>query len=372
MDTLQRHGFKVSLYQRALRFANALASLPNKLVPPPFRLIQIGSAYWQSRALYVAADIGLADVIGDNEVKSDDIARQLGLHADYLYRLLRMLASIGVFEECGERCFRNNKMSHCLRGDHAQSVRAMVLMHNSPEMSRPWFEKLGAAMHSGEVPFVQSHGESLFEYLDHHPKFDNLFKDAMESVEDITGSDYLDDFAWDHFDRVIDVGGSNGSKTFAILKRYPHLQAVVYDRPQVIQNAVEDWRSKVDADLLSRVTFVGGDMLVTIPAARSARDIYLFVAIFHGMSDDQAASILANLRTACGVFRPTIAIIDCIAEARHIDPTVASFDMQMLIGTRGRERTKTEWRAVFERGGFVLQEIVALRTFAKLLVIRLT
>ncbi|MGD9000109.1 MAG: methyltransferase [Granulosicoccaceae bacterium] len=369
MGALQRNGFKVRMFQRAMRFANVLATLPSKLVPPPFRLMQIGSAYWQSRALYVAAELGVADTIGDGEMTSDAIADALHLHADYLYRLLRMLASIGVFEECGERRFCNNKLSHCLRSDSPKSVRDIVLLHNSPEMSRPWFEALGPALRNGEVPFVQCHGEELFDYLDHHPEFDAGFTGAMDSVEALTGIDYLDDFDWGRFERLIDVGGSNGSKSLAILKRNPGLKALVFDRPQVIENAAAGWRGKVDAELLSRVTFSGGDMLESIPPAHSERDIYLFIAIFHGMDDAQAEKVLANLRTACGPHRPAIAIIDCVAEAQHIDPTVASFDMQMLIGTRGRERTEAEWRALLKRGGFALQEIVALRTFARLLVV---
>ena len=371
MATLQRNGLKVWLFQRATSFANALASLPNKLMPPPFRIIQIGSAYWQSRALYVAADLAVADAIGDDEVTSDEIAERLKLHADYLYRLLRMLASIGVFEEYGERCFRNNKLSHCLRSDTPQSVRDIVLLHNSPEMSRPWFEVLGPALRNGEVPFVKSHGEELFDYLDHHPDFDTIFARAMESVDALTGTDYLDDFDWGRFERLVDVGGSNGKKSLAILKRHPKLEALVFDRTQVIENATAYWHDKVDANILARATFSGGDMMEAIPTARSERDIYLFIAIFHGMDDTQAEKILTNLRTACGPHRPTIAIIDCVAEAQRMDPTIASFDMQMLIGTRGRERTVAEWRALLARGGFTLQEIVSLRTFARLLVVKI-
>lgn len=371
MSTLQRNGFKVKMFHRAIRFANALALLPNKLVPPPFRIIQIGSAYWQSRALYVATELGVADTMGDDEMASDEVAETLNLHADYLYRLLRMLSSIGVFEECGERRFRNNKLSNCLRSDSPQSVREMLLLHNSPEMSRPWSEALGPALRNGEVPFVQTHGEQLFDYLDHHPKFDALFTRAMESVEVLTGIDYLDDFDWGRFERLIDVGGSNGSKALAILKRHPQMRALVFDRPQVVENAADEWRDKVDAELLERVTFSGGDMLKTIPSARSERDIYLFIAIFHGMGDAQVDKVLANLRAACRPHRPTIAIIDCLAEAQGIDPSVASFDMQMLIGTHGRERTEAEWRTLLERGGFTLQEIVSLRSFARLLVVNI-
>ncbi len=371
MSTLQRNGFKVKLFLRAIRFANVLALLPNKLVPAPFRIIQIGSAYWQSRALYAATELGIADTLGDNEMASDEVAEALKLHADYLYRLLRMLSSIGVFEECGERRFRNNKLSSCLRSDSSQSVREMVLWHNTPEMSRPWFEALGPALRNGEIPFKQIHGEGLFDYLDQHPQLDALFTGAMESVEALTGIDFLDDFDWGRFDRLIDVGGSNGSKALAILKRHPKMHALVFDRPQVVENALDGWRNRVDAELLDRVTFIGGDMLEAIPGARSEHDIYLFTAIFHGMGDTQADKVLASLRTACGPHRPTIAIIDCVAEAEGIDPSVASFDMQMLIGTRGRERTRAEWCTLLERSGFALHEIVSLRSFARLLVVNI-
>ncbi len=368
MSRLQRNTLKVKLFQRAMKFGNWLSMLPNKLVPPPFRVIQLGSAFWQSRALYVAAELGIADIIDDEKKSSQHIAELLNLNADYLYRLLRMLASIGVFEELSERCFQNNKLSNCLKKEHPQSVRDMILLHNSPEMSHPWFESLGPALRNGEVPFVQSHGAELFDYMDNHPHFDALFTGAMESVEALTGVDYLNDFDWSRFDRLIDVGGSNGKKTLAILKQQPNLKAVVFDRPQVIEKAVDYWRGKEEDDLLSRVTFSSGDMFESIPDSQSSHDIYLFIAIFHAMSDTQAEQVLRNLRTACRSNKPTIAIIDTVAEEQNINPSVASFDMQMLIGTRGRERTEREWRKLLVNGGFKLQEIVNLQTFARLLV----
>jgi hypothetical protein len=164
------------------------------------------------------------------------------------------------------------------------------------------------------------------------------------------------------------VGGSNGNKTIAILKRYPNLEAIVFDRPKVIEKAADYWRGKED-ELLARVSFCGGDMLDSVPDAQSSRDIYLFIAIFHALSDSQAAQVLGNLRRACGSHRPIVAIIDTVAEEQNIDPSVASFDMQMLIGSRGRERTESEWRRMLVNGGFKLQEMVNLRTFARLLVV---
>jgi hypothetical protein len=370
MKGLQRNGFKVKMFQAAMRVANWLAALPNRVTPPPFRLIQMGSAYWQSRALYVAAELGVADALGDGEKSSSELAAELGAQEGHLYRLLRMLASLGVFCESGERRFSNSKLSACLRRDHPQSVRAMILMHNSLEMSRPWFESLGPAIRSGDTPFVLSHGEELFAYMDSHPAFDALFTEAMEAVEGLTGTDYLQDFDWGRFDRLIDVGGSNGKKSIAILQQQPQLRALVFDRPQVVAGAADYWRSKVTPQLMQRLEFDGGDMLQAIPPAESDNDLYLFVAVFHSMDDETAGQVLANLRTACNGYQPTIVIADMVAAAQNIDPTTASFDMQMLMGTRGRERTLVEWQALLQGSGFELREVVAVRTFARLLVVQ--
>jgi hypothetical protein len=371
MSRLQRNVFKVKLFQRAVGFANWLAELPNKLLPPPFRLIQMGSAYWQSRALYVAAKSAVADSLGDAEKSSDELATELALNEDHLYRLLRMLASLGVFEEQAQRRFRNNRLSAYLRQDHPQSVRAMVLMHNSPEISRPWFDSLEPAIRTGEIPFALSHGEEFFSYMDSHPDFDALFTKAMEAVDGLIGTDYLSDFDWGRFERLIDIGGANGSKSIAILQKQPQLSALVFDRPPVVAGAAHYWRGKLPSSVLGRLEFSGGDMLEAIPAARSDNDLYLFAAIFHGLGREEAQQVLGNLRIACGNHRPTVVIADMLAQSQHIDPNIASFDMQMLINTRGRERTLAEWRELLASSGFALREIVDVRTFAKLLVVQI-
>lgn len=368
MSSLQKNRFQVKLFARAIALANWLASLPNILTPPPFRLVQIGSAFWQSRALYVAAALGIADEIGDGEKSSDEIAQALQLHEDPLYRLMRMLASIGVFKERAHRVFRNNRLSACLRSDHSQSVRDMVLMHNSDVMARPWFESLEESIRSGETPFVKTHGQELFAYMDDHAEFDALFARAMDVVESLTGLDYLRDFNWQPFERLIDVGGSKGAKALAILGANPHLQAVVVDRPQVINTAETFWRLHGGVELLPRVEFTAGDILESVPSAHSAKDIYLCMALFHGMGDDDAQRVLANLQQAIGDSGATLLIVDTVAEEVGIDPNVAAFDMQMLIGTRGRERTYAEWQVLLQSSGFAIHDLVQVRTFARFIV----
>jgi hypothetical protein len=367
---LQKATGAVRLFSRLMKFAGWLQTIPDKLTPPPFRLMQIGSAFWQSRALYVAARLDIATVLGDQQLTAEKIAAQVSAQPDGVHRLLRMLAAIGVFQEVSPRVFGNNRVSAYLRKDHPKSVRAMILMHNSEEMSRPWYEQLENGVKRGEVPFGLAHGQDLFAYMDSHPEFDALFSRAMDSVEALTGDSFARDFDWGRFERVIDVGGSRGSKSLAILKRHPHLKAVVVDRAQVIRDAERYWIGREAPELLARLSFQAGDLLEAVPTATSDKDIYLLSAVLHGFDDETCAKALTNLAGACTGTGARIALMELVVAELRADLAGAALDMQMFMATRGRERTLDEWRSLFDRCGMMLEEVVNLRSFAKILVLQ--
>lgn len=365
---LQKNAGAVRGYATAMKFASWLQAIPNKLTPPPFRLVQIGSAYWQSRALYVAARLDIATVLGDETLEEAEIGARVIASADATGRLLRMLAAIGVFEETAPRVYRNNRLSAFLRTDNPKNVRAMILMHNSEVMSRPWYEQLESGVREGVPPFHLSHGEELFSYLDHHADFDTLFSEAMDSVEALTGESFATDFDWSQFERVIDVGGSRGTKSLAVLKRHPSLTALVVDRAQVITEAQQYWATHA-IDGLERMSFQAGDLMTSIPPAQSDKDIFLLSAILHGFDDDTCVTVLRNVAQACGRTGARIALLEMVLPEVGADIAAASFDMQMFMGSRGRERTLKEWTSLFNRSGIALEEIVGLQSFGNILVL---
>lgn len=358
----------VRRFTKVMKFGAWLQAIPNKLTPPPFRLMQIGSAFWQSRALYVAARLDIATVLGDEELDADAIATRLAATADATGRLLRLLAAMGVFEEKAPHVFRNNKISAFLRSDNPQNVRAMILMHNSEAMSRPWYEHLEQGLREGVPPFRLSHGEDLFDYLDHHADLDSLFSAAMDSVEALTGDSFATDFDWSRFDRIIDVGGSRGAKSLAILKRHPKLTTLVVDRPQVIAEVAHYWSTQATSDI-KRLRFQAGDALTTIPSAQSEKDIYLLSAVLHGFDNETCITVLRNVANACGHTGARLAIFEMVLPEVGADVAAASFDMQMFMGSRGRERTLSEWKALFDQAGMALDEVIGLRSFGNILVL---
>jgi hypothetical protein len=366
--SFQKNAGAVRRFAKAMRFGAWLQAIPNKLTPPPFRLMQISSAFWQSRALYVAARLDIATMLGDEELDSVEIATRVAANADATRRLLRMLVAMGIFEEKAPHVFRNNKLSAFLRTDNPKNVRAMILMHNSDAMSRPWYEQLEQGVRDGVPPFQLSHGEELFDYLDHHADFDKLFSEAMDNVEALTGDSFATDFDWGRFDRIIDVGGSRGAKSLAILKRHSNLTALVVDRAQVIAEAERYWVAHRTSGV-ERLHFQAGDLLASIPSALSEKDIYLVSAVLHGFDDNTCITVLRNLANACGQTGARIALLEMVLPEVGADLPGASFDMQMFMGSRGRERTLKEWTSLLDRAGITLEEVVGLQSFGNILVL---
>jgi hypothetical protein len=366
--TLQKNSGAVSRFAKLMKFSAWLQGLPNKLTPPPFRLMQIGSAYWQSRTLYVAVRLDIATVLQDQELDAAAIATRVSANPDATARLLRLLAAMDIFEETVPGVYRNNKLSNYLRADNPKNVRAMILMHNSEAMGRPWFEQLERGVREGVPPFRLSHGEDLFEYLNHQAEFDKLFSEAMDSVQALTGDSFATDFDWSRFDRIIDVGGSRGAKSLAILQRHAQLSALVVDRAQVITEAQAYWSAHRTPGV-ERMRFAAGDVLSSTPAAQGEKDIYLVSAVLHGFDDDTCVQALTQLARASGQSGARIAIMEVVLPEHKADLARASFDMQMFMATEGRERSLAQWQALFARSGVTLQEIVGLQSFGSILVL---
>jgi len=367
--TLQKNAGAARRFAKVMKLGAWLQAIANKVTPAPFRLVQIGSAYWQSRALFAAARLDVATALGTASLSAEELASRVGANVDALGRLMRFLAAMGIFKETAAMVFRNNKLSSGLRGDVPQSMRAMILMHNSEAMSRPWFEQLEAGVRSGTPPFRLSHGEDLFDYMDHHADFDRLFSQAMDSVESLAGDGFATDLDWSRFDRIIDVGGSRGTKALAILRRYPKLSALVVDRPQVVEEARRYWANH-HADGVDRLLFQAGDLLRTIPAATGPKDIYLLSAVLHGFDDATCVRALQKLREAIGSSGAGAAVLEMIVPETGADIASTSIDMQMFVGSRGRERTLTEWQSVIQGSGMTLEEVVRLRSLGSILILR--
>ena len=366
--TLQKNNTAVKTVRWLANFFTGLQNFSNRLTPAPFRLLQIGSLFWQSRALYIATRLDVATVLGDNTLSVDDLANKLGCNTEYLYRLLRMLASIDIFNETSPRCFKNSSLSSYLM-DHNTTVRSMILMHNSPEMSSPWFETMENGISQGRAPFEIKHGVELFEYMNLNREFDELFSSAMNEVEAIGSNSFATDFNWSFFDRLIDLGGSNGSKAISILKHNPEIKAVVVDRDHVISKANSYWQEKEETSVVSRLSFKSGDITEAIPPSENNKDIYFLCGVLHAFNDEFSNRILSRISEQCQQTGAKLAVMDLIVPSENADFLSCSFDIQMLMGTSGLERTLEQWESLFSANSLVIEEVVKLRPFGNIMLV---
>ncbi len=316
-------------------------------VPPQKALVKLGSGYWRAQALYVAAKLGLADHVAGGAKDSAELARATGTHAPSLYRLLRALASLGVFIEDGQGRFRMTPMAECLRSLPG-SQRSLFIMLGE-EHYRAWGDLL-YSIQTGGIAFDRAYGKPVFQFLAEHPDKAKIFDEAMVGVHGAETQAMLDTYDFSGIGTLVDIGGGNGSVISAVLRKYPAMKGVLYDLPNVISRALQTLN---EAGLGHRCQAIAGSFFESVPPGG---DAYLMRHIIHDWNDDQCRQILDNCRKVMGKAR--LLLVESIIPPGN-DPFMGKFlDLNMLVIPGGKERTESEYRTLFEASGLRLSRVV--------------
>jgi len=319
--------------------------------PPAQAILQMLTGYWVSQAIYVAAKLGIADLIKDAAKTSAALAQATGTHAQSLYRLLRMLASVGVFMEDDQGRFGMTELAWCLV-DAPGSQRAAALMMGA-EHYRCWGE-LEYSVRTGKTAFDHIFGKPVFDYLSEHPTEAKIFDAAMVGIHGPETQAMLDAYDFTGVGTLVDVGGGNGSVLCATLKCFPALRGILYDLPGVIARAKE---AIAQAGLASRCQTVAGSFFDHVPPGG---DAYLMRHIIHDWTDAQSLTILGHCRKVMGPAARLLLVESVIPLGN--DPSFAKqLDVNMLLIPGGQERTKAEYETLFQKAGFRLTRIVPTR-----------
>lgn len=310
--------------------------------------------YMISRAIYVAAQLGVADILKDQPMDTKDIAAAVGANADALYRLLRALASVGVFTEVEQRHFALTPLAAGLRTDVPGSLNAYILMYGSDFCSRP-ADNLLYSVQTGMPAFEQVFGMPGYAYLNQHPEISSMFDAGMASISSLDISDVLAVYDFSGITNIADIGGGNGAFLTAILRANQTMKGVLFDRPLVITSA----RPRIDAaGLAGRCDLIGGDFFDTVPGGA---DAYVLKSIIHDFDDPQSVRIFRNCRRAMPDKGKLLVIEPALLPGDQ--PTLSKFvDLMMLLVMGGRNRTEEEFRTLFEAGGFRLTRLIPTKS----------
>ncbi|MGE5334057.1 MAG: methyltransferase [Nitrososphaerota archaeon] len=323
----------------------------NTMSPPEElrRLFELMGGYRVTQALYVAAKLGIADLLAGGPNTANDLAAATGANSDALYRLLRMLANIGVFEEAADRQFTLTPMATLLQQDHPYSLRAQALLFGGDG-----YRAFGGLLHTvmtGETAFNHVFGAGHFAYLAEHPEESAIFSQAMSAssrrvVPAIVGAYYFSSAQ-----TVADIGGGQGMLLGAVLRANLTLRGILFDEAHVVAMAEPVLAA---AGIADRCACVAGDFFAAVPPGA---DIYMLRHIVHDWDDECSVAILRNCAEAAGTGGKVL-VIESIVEPGNGFSTVKMLDVQMLVMNGGRERTAEEYRQLFTAAGLALTRII--------------
>jgi len=299
-----------------------------------------------TQAVYVAAKLGIADLVKEGAETVESLAERTGAHGPSLGRLLRALASLGVFSDEDGR-FANTPLSETLRSDRPDSVRSGVIMMGAPFLWRPWGDLLETVT-TGQPAFDRLYGVPFFDYLPNHPDDARIFNESMSSGPWVASLVEAYDFSG--FRRVVDVGGGQGVLLAAILTANPNLHGVLYDLPSVVAGA-----DRLSSEpLASRAEIVGGDFFEQVP---QGADAYVLKGVIHDWGDEDALKILKNCRRAIAP-GGRLLLVESILKPPNTPDRGRFMDLMMLVMVRGRERSESDFRALLSDAGFSLDRVI--------------
>ncbi|HKW16843.1 MAG TPA: methyltransferase [Terriglobales bacterium] len=325
---------------------------------PAQLLLQMSTGYVVSAALWVAAELKVADVMGASAKPVAELARKTKTNEDALFRTLRLLAMVGIFAETEPRYFALTPSAELLRSDHRQSMRDTVVW-----LADPFHYKVAAEMlHSvrtGQPTVEHVTGKPAFEYFASDKVEFDRFHRAMTNLSAMAVSAALEAYDFSGCDTIVDVGGGHGFAICEILRKYPQMKGVLFDLKDIVPGADQRIR---ELGLEKRCRTEHGDFFKAVP---KGCDIYFMKHILHDWTDEQATTILRNCRTSFesqGKRSGKIVLLEFVVPRGNEPHPSKVIDIEMLFFPGGRERMENEWRDLFSRAGFRPTRIVPTKS----------
>jgi hypothetical protein len=303
-----------------------------------------------TQLIAVAAQLGLADLLREEAKSSAELAQAVSAHPQTLYRILRALASVGIFAEDQAQRFHLTPMAELLRTEVPGSLRALAILRGAD-----WFWHAESALlysvRTGQSAFQHVHGVDPFTFYSQHAEAAACFQAAMTSASGHEVAAILAAYDFAGMATMVDVGGGHGALLAALLQAYPDMRGILFDRPAVVEHAQG---LLVAAGVADRCTRVAGDFFHTVP---SGGDAYLLKRVLHDWPDAQARAILCQCRQVM-VAHSRLLLMERVLPAGNTPALGKLADIAMLIQYGGLERTEAEYRGLLDATGFRLRRLV--------------
>ena len=320
-------------------------------MPPQAILAQMTMGFIVSQAISVASRLYIADHLKDGAKTIVELAELTQTHEPSLYRLMRGLTSIGIFQRDGAGNYSNTPLSDVLRDDHPESFRAVSHMICDHEHWRAHGNML-QSVKTGEMAFEYTFGQPIFPYFAQNPEPAKVFDNAMTSFTTTIAKAVAATYDFSEAQTIADIAGGHGLLLSTVLNANPQAKGILFEQPQVLEGAGEVLEKSRTAD---RVETVAGDFFSAIPVEA---DVYLMKFIIHDWNDEQSLTILRNLAKSAKPGAKVLLVETVVEEDDSIPSMSKMMDLNMLVMTGGKERTEKEYAALLEQSGFKLTRVI--------------
>jgi hypothetical protein len=306
-----------------------------------------------SMALRVVAERQIADLLATGPQTAEALSSVTGVPANTLRRLMRGLASIGVFAETPEGQFANTDVSEYMRSDVTPSLRDLLLYLNDDAVLRAW-QHLPTVLQSGAPAFAAVNGVAVFDYIAADPKRTETVAKAMAGIYGPEGPKIAVSYPFGRFKTLIDIGGGQGHILAEILKQHPALQGALLDLPPTAEVA----RNFLAGQSLShRCDVFAGDFFATVPAGY---DAYVIKSVLHDWEDDKAVQILRQCRDAMPSHGRVLVIEIVVYPGKPMGHPHLMIDLEMMVLAGGKERTEQEFATLLNSAGLTLEKVTPI------------
>jgi O-methyltransferase domain len=320
---------------------------------PQMTLVKMLTGTWTAQCIYVAATLGISDLLKDGAKSIDELAEATESYAPNLYRMLRALASVDVFTEVSPKCFDLTDMAEYLCSDHPKSLRSLGMM-----LSDKWhWDTWGDVLHvvkTGQAPLQHLYQvENAFEYFQQNPSSGKLFDKAVSGWAKNTHTAITHSYDFSDINTIIDVAGGHGALIAAILNANSHMKGILFDLPHVVAEAKEFLQS---AGVFHRCETVSGNFFHSVPPDG---DAYIISHTIHNWDDEACLSILQSIRKSMPQ-KSRLLVVEMVMPAGNEPHFSKWLDLDMLMMfSGGRERTEPEYHELYRAAGFKLTRIVS-------------
>jgi len=325
----------------------------------PEVLMQLITSSWITNLICVAAKLGIADLLSEKPKSCVELAKATETNERNLYRLLRALASVSIFEEIENKKFKMTPLASYLQTNHEVSMRPLAIMFSEEWHWKPW-QNIYYSVKTGKTAFEHVYCLKLFEYLHREPEAAQSFNEAMTVMTKMCNAAILKSYDFSLNQKIVEVGGGHGSLIASILTANPKIHGILFDLPDVAADAKNIIESE---NLIDRCTIIGGNFFESVP---SNGDLYILKNVIHDWDDEDAISILRNCHNAM-MREGEILLIETVIPPANQPSFSKLLDLELVAIAGGRERTEVEYQTLLELSGFRLADIIATSSYLNII-----